>query len=132
MALRATPMFHVPDVRATTAWYELIGFRLEEANESDGVMDWALLSFGEGRVMFNAGGKRTNDERREVDLYVDTDEVELLYARLSGRVEITKDLYETFYGMREFIVRDPNGFWVTFGQPSGAPTGEGAQLDRTL
>jgi cytidylate kinase len=33
MVPRATPMFHVPDVRATIAWYELIGFRLEEANE---------------------------------------------------------------------------------------------------
>jgi len=22
-----------------------------------------------------------------------------------------------FYGMREFIIRDINGFWVTFGQP---------------
>lgn len=21
-----------------------------------------------------------------------------------------------FYGMREFIIRDPNGVWITFGQ----------------
>ncbi len=116
MIPRATPMIHVPDVRATSAWYELVGFKVEDTNECDGVIDWALLSFGEGRVMFNAGGRLTNDERREVDLYVNTDEVDALCARLRGRVEIKKDLYDTFYGMREFIVRDPNGFWVTFGQ----------------
>lgn len=120
MALRATPMIHVPDVRATAEWYELVGFTVEAVNECDGVMDWALLSFGEGRVMLNAGGSSTTDGRREVDLYVDTDDVEMLYERLKGRVEVKKELNETFYGMREFIARDPNGFWVTFGQPSGA------------
>ncbi len=25
--------------------------------------------------------------------------------------------YDAFYGMREFIIRDCNGFWITFGQP---------------
>jgi hypothetical protein len=29
-----------------------------------------------------------------------------------------EDPHDTFYGMREFIVRDNNGFWITFGQPS--------------
>lgn len=122
MALRATPMIHVPDVRATAEWYELVGFTVEAVNECEGVMDWALLSFGEGRVMLNAGGSSTTDGRREVDLYVDTNDVDMLYERLRGRVEIKKELYDTFYGMREFIARDPSGFWVTFGQPSGAPS----------
>jgi len=27
-------------------------------------------------------------------------------------------LHDTFYGMREFIIRDLNRFWITFGQPS--------------
>jgi hypothetical protein len=27
-----------------------------------------------------------------------------------------EDLHDTFYGMREFILRDCNGFWITFGQ----------------
>jgi hypothetical protein len=31
---------------------------------------------------------------------------------------VVEDLHDTFYGMRELIVRDRDGFWVTFGQPS--------------
>ena len=120
MARRATPMIHVPDVRAAMRWYESVGFKVERTNECDGVIDWALLSFGEGQVMFNVGGRLTNDERREVDLYVNTEEVDALYARLKNLVDVRKELYETFYGMREFIVRDPNGFWVTFGEPLGS------------
>lgn len=110
-------MLHVPDVRATISWYESVGFTLEGTNECDGVLDWALLAFGEGRVMFNAGGQRTDQQRREVDLYLEVEQIEAVYASLRGRVELQQELHDTFYGTREFIVRDPNGFWVTFGEP---------------
>ena len=38
-------------------------------------------------------------------------------AALVGRVRIVEDLQDTFYGVREFIIRDLNGFWITFAQP---------------
>jgi|ERR671916_36289 uncharacterized glyoxalase superfamily protein PhnB len=121
MTRTVTPMIHVPDVRATIQWYESIGFTLLETNEPDGYVDWAMLSFGEGVVMFNAGGEPSARDRREVDLYVQTEDVDEMYRRLSGRVEMREGLHETFYGMREFIVRDVNGFWITFGQPARGP-----------
>lgn len=118
MALGVTAMIHVPDVSKTVQWYQTIGFSLESTNECDGVIDWALMSFGAGRVMFTAGGKSSTAERREVDLYVHVDDVDGLYARLNGSCDVHKGLHDTFYGAREFIVRDPNGFWVTFGTPA--------------
>jgi hypothetical protein len=68
--------------------------------------------------MFNEGGQPSTQRRREVDLYVDCDDVDALYERLKDRVEIVERLHETFYGMREFIIRDFNRFWITFGQPT--------------
>jgi uncharacterized glyoxalase superfamily protein PhnB len=53
----------------------------------------------------------------EVDLYILTDNADDLFRRLKDRVQIVEELHDTFYGMREFIVRDKNGFWITFGQP---------------
>ena len=67
--------------------------------------------------MLNGGGKPSTADRREVDLYVHTDEIENLCRQLKGRVEMVEDLHDTFYGMREFIIRDLNRFWITFGQP---------------
>lgn len=119
MVRRVVPMIHVPDVRATVAWYESIGFMLVRTNEPDGEMDWALLSFGDSEVMLSEGGQASSAGRREVDLYVHTDGVDELFRRLTGRVEIVEPPHDTFYGMREFIVRDNNRFWVTFGQPFG-------------
>jgi uncharacterized glyoxalase superfamily protein PhnB len=110
------PMIHVADVRRTAEWYVSIGFTLNSVFEDEGEMSWAALSFGDGAVMFNGGGHTSADDRREVDLYVDVDDVAALFERLHDRVQIVEPLHTTFYGIREFIVRDLNGFWITFGQ----------------
>jgi uncharacterized glyoxalase superfamily protein PhnB len=117
MAQRVTPMIHVPDVRNTIEWYESIGFLVISTGEDDGEMVWAELSFGDGRVMFSSGGQPGTRDRREVDLYVHTENVDDLFLKLKSRVEIREELHNTFYGMREFIIRDINGFWITFGEP---------------
>ena len=116
MAHSVTPVIHVPDVAATVEWYRQLGFTVEDQNECDGVLDWAMLCFGDTYVMFNAGGQPSTADRREVDLYVCIDEVDGFYAHEKDGFEIVEEPHDTFYGMREFIVRDLNGFWVTFGQ----------------
>jgi catechol 2,3-dioxygenase-like lactoylglutathione lyase family enzyme len=117
MPERVVPMIHVPDVRAASEWYEAIGFTIVRTHDEDGHMDWALLAFGSTEVMLNEGGRPSPNHRREVDLYVHTDRLDELHARLSGIAEIVEDIHDTFYGMREFIIRDLNRFWITFGQP---------------
>lgn len=113
----ATPMIHVPDVKATAAWYESIGFTIQNTydNGADG-LSFAILSAGTTRVMFNQGGRSSTARRREVDLYVDVDEVDELFKSLQERVDVVKAPHDTHYGMRELIIRDLNGFWITFGK----------------
>ncbi len=118
MSERIVPMIHVPDVRATADWYASIGFKLVRTNVEDGEMNWALLLLGNSELMLQSGGKLSTAHRREFDLYIHTDNLQALHAALSGRVQVVQELYDTFYGMREFIIRDCNGFWITFGQPN--------------
>ena len=120
-ALRAaTPMIHVPDVRATAAWYETIGFTvLQTYGDGGDGLSFAILLAGTTRLMLNQGGRPSTAARREVDLYVDVEHVDHLYASLRDRVQVVADLNDTDYGMREFIIRHPNGFWITFGQDRG-------------
>ena len=121
VALRAvTPMIHVPDVRATAVWYEAIGLTLLETY-GDGGEGWsfAILSAGNSRLMLNQGGCLSTAERREVDLYLDTEDVDQVFASLRDRIQVLEEPHDTDYGMREFIIRDPNGFWITFGQDRG-------------
>ncbi len=123
MTERVVPMIHVPDVAATVDWYRKIGFTVVETYGHDGEgLSFAILAFGNTQVMFNQGGRTSEQHRREVDLYVYTDDVEVVYERLKDRVEVVEGLHDTFYGMRELIIRDLNRFWITFGQLSSYGT----------
>jgi hypothetical protein len=117
MQKKVVPMFHVPDVQQTAAWYTEIGFEVT-ATYGDGGADlsFAIVAFGTGEVMFSSGGRISSQHRREVDLYMYTEEVDDLHQRIKDRIEIIEGPHNMFYGMREVIVRDLNGFWITFGQ----------------
>jgi hypothetical protein len=111
-------MIHVPDVRATVEWYRQIGFEVVATygDETGENFSFAMMKFGETSVMFNTGGKPSDARRREVDLYVYTDNVDTLYETLKDRVDVFERPHDTFYGQRELIIRDLNRFWITFGQ----------------
>jgi predicted lactoylglutathione lyase len=113
-------MIHVPDVRATVDWYQSIGFSAVETygDETGDNFSFAIVSFGETWVMFNTDGEPSEKRRREMDLYVYTDNIDELYEILKARVDVVKGPHDTFYGMRELIIRDLNRFWITFGQES--------------
>lgn len=117
MANKVVPMIHVPNVMATVDWYQTIGFTVSNTyDDADKGLSFAILSFGSSQVMFNSGGQTSTAGRREVDLYVYTENVDELFHALKDRVEVFEEPHDTFYGMREFIIRDLNRFWITFGQ----------------
>ena len=120
MPEKIVPMIHVPNVASTAKWYESIGFTTVNTfrERDEGEVNWALLRFGESTIMLNAGGNSSDAPRREFDLYIHVDDIDAIRQRLDGEVEIVEDLHDTFYGMCEFIIRDCNRFWITFGQPS--------------
>lgn len=123
---RLVPMLHVPDVAATAAWYASIGFVLDGTHVDCGEMLWAHLTFGASELMLSAGGRPSDAHRREVDLYVHVDDLDSAYARVGPLAELVEPPHDTEYGMREFIVRDPNRFWLTFGHPSPRSASAGA------
>src|SRR4029079_1102769 len=79
---QVVPMIHVPDtdVRATVDWYQSIGFAVLNTFEDDGEMNFALLSYGNSQIMITGGGRPSTEDRREMDLYIHTDDVERLFA----------------------------------------------------
>lgn len=130
-----TPVLHVRDVSSTATWYETIGFTLVSwhACDADTVstgtppstveLDWALLRWGDDEIMLNAGGAPRDAVRRDADLYINLDPaspdqgVDAMYARWADIVQVVEPPYDAFHGNRELILRDPDGFWITFAQP---------------
>ena len=53
-------------------------------------------------------------------LYVEVENLDAALAAMQG-VEIVIPVNETFYGMKEFGVKDPAGHFILFAQPAAAP-----------
>jgi ankyrin repeat protein/catechol 2,3-dioxygenase-like lactoylglutathione lyase family enzyme len=129
---KSAPMFRVPDMRATVHWYESIGFTVDERYEDGGELMFARVSFGNGELTLSPGGTAGP---RDVSLWFFTDRVQQLYERLKERqlraaqsalagsagdepdVRFQEDLYEPFYGGRQFSILDNNDLPLIFWQP---------------
>ena len=112
------PMLNVPSVASTVAWYQQLGFDVVKTNQDPGEeINWAFLRLGGVELMINAGGRVHDLHRRDVVIWLYTDDVDALYAQLQERVEIKEKPNDASYGVREFGIEDPNGFELMFAQP---------------
>jgi ankyrin repeat protein len=130
---KASPMFTVRDMRATLQWYASIGFTVEDQYEDGGELTFARLCFGKGEFTLSPGG---TVGPRDVSLWFFTDRVQELHELLKERqlrvahaaltggssqeldVRFDEDLYEPFYGGRQFSIRDNNNLSLIFWQPT--------------
>jgi len=131
-ALRASvvglvPMLCVEDVDASVAWYTSLGYAIENRVPESGPIGWAMLSFGDVRLMVQPIVERP---RPLVALWFHTTRIDDLYALYRARqlhaskaalakgpppdARFFEDLYEPHYGGRQFSVSDPNGFELVF------------------
>ncbi len=132
---RLAPMLGVPDMAATIAWYQDIGFTLAGSHGGNGAIDWACVSLGKVEIMLVPSGSPWRGPSRGLSLWLYTDRLDDVYAHLKRlqlqharalltpgatdgpEVRFTVDLHTAFYGLREFGVRDPNGVELMFAQP---------------
>ena len=134
---KVTPDLMVHDVARAVAFYtEKLGFRLEmlvpvgertiEARFVAGKKyAYAMVRRGEVFVMFmlkevyeeDMPALRGVPVGASLTFYFDVDHVVELYASIKGKgVEIVQDLSTTWYGMREFYIRDCVGYLLGFGE----------------
>lgn len=127
---KIVPTIQVPDVAAALDWYASIGFTEIARYADDGLVNFGLLSFGEAQLMLNMHGK---PGRHDADLWFYTDRVDELYQMLKSRqldaaravlagetsargIEFVEDIYDPFYGGRQFSIHDLNGYVLLFYQ----------------
>jgi uncharacterized glyoxalase superfamily protein PhnB len=118
------PMLEVRDVPETIAFYtKTLGFRLDATWPEGSDPAWCRLVAGDVVLMF-----MTRDEERPPaaptitgQLYCYPPDVDALWKELQGRVEVVSPLADWDHGMREFQIRDCNGYVLRFGQPIEHP-----------
>lgn len=132
--IRVSTMLSVVDLQRTIAFYrDALGFTLTGSFEREGATVWANLSQGAVQMMFNQVPDSWVEQRdraaRMFQIYYlyPSSEADLLrlHEKLVEQSRQVSALRVTFYGMREFELRDPDHYWLWFGSPTdAAPTGE--------
>jgi len=112
-ALSASPVFHVSDLdRAIRFYIDILGF-----TESFRFGSYLGLKHGEVGLHLTVGGG--GDYRRPVGggtVYIFCDSVDSYYERLVERgAQPSSTPSDSAYGMRDFVVHDPDGNQLSFG-----------------
>ena len=133
---KLAPNFSVRNVRESVLFYQdILGFKLEIAvpdgakfmeNEIHDAKEYstAMMKKDDVFVMFiqhdrfekNTQAFRECAKGASVLFYIDVSGIDEFYTRLKEKVEIEKELETTWYGMREFYIKDCNGYVLGFGE----------------
>ena len=120
------PMLAVTDLSATVRFYvEKLGFNCNAMHGNPPV--WAEVERNGTSIMFNTPPRECIDRdvprsARDYQIfYLDVSDAGALHAELRARGVAVSELRVAFYGMKEFEVRDPDGHWLWFGQPTDEP-----------
>jgi catechol 2,3-dioxygenase-like lactoylglutathione lyase family enzyme len=122
---RLVPMLSVTDLGQTIGFYrDELGFNVTNSFGSPPV--WCFLERDGIALMFNQppAAEMAELPRRARDFqvyYCYPDDVVALHQAWRQKGLPVTDLRVTVYGMREFELRDPDGYWLWFGQSTGDP-----------
>lgn len=107
------PMLPVSSVAASIAFYEKLGFLVDQRNDDWG---WAMLRLGDVRVMLDQSINLHAGIPRLSVLYVYPDDIVDYHQQARRNGLDIADLEITFYGMTEFRIDDPDGNRLWIGQ----------------
>jgi catechol 2,3-dioxygenase-like lactoylglutathione lyase family enzyme len=110
---RLIPMLPVKSMPASVEFYAKLGFAVESRNDDWG---WAMVRFDECRLMLDQSINQHPAGSREAVVYLYPDDIVEYHAQARRNGLKIPDLDETFYGMREFRLDDPDGNRLWIGQ----------------
>jgi len=133
---KLNPNLMVKNVKETVKFYEEnLGFKLIIAvpETQDGVLDeiskdkkivYALVKNDYVEIMFQSEDSFKEDVPvlkesvigASCTFYIEIENLEDFYKSIKNKVEVVKNLFTTWYGMKEFYIRDNNGYILTFAE----------------
>lgn len=114
---RIIAMLPVRNLAASIAFYGKLGFSVEQRRDDWG---WAMLAFGECRIMLDRSINQHPDAPRQSVLYLYLDDVAAYHQQVRGNGLTVPGLDTTFYEMTEFRLDDPDGNRLWVGQDKSA------------
>ena len=121
-----TPNLMVEDVQQTINYYHgVLGFEtIDTVPENGENLVWANLKKGDVEIMIQEEDSLKNDLpeiRHEkigggTTLFIKMTGVQEYYDYLYSSADVVVQIKDTFYGTKEFTIRDINGYYLTFAE----------------
>jgi uncharacterized glyoxalase superfamily protein PhnB len=120
-----TPNLVVSDMERSVAFYrDAVGLELIRTVPDHAPFDFAWMQGGAVNVFLNAADAVRKESPALVDrplggsltLYFVVDDVDGVFASMRDRATVVMAPTTQPYGMREFAVQDPDGYYLTFAQ----------------
>lgn len=119
------PNLMVNDVNQTIEFYKYIaGFEVITTVPDTGHFDFAILAKDGVELMVQRNENYVEEfpvfRGKEIggtfSLFIEVDDILPIYDKASAQTEIVKELHQTFYGTKEFSLKDNNGYILTFSE----------------
>jgi catechol 2,3-dioxygenase-like lactoylglutathione lyase family enzyme len=114
---RLTPMLPVKSMPESLAFYQKLGFEVEQRNDDWG---WAMLRFDECRLMLDQSINIHPGALRQFIVYLYPSDIREYHREVRSNGLQVPDLDVTFYGLTEFRIEDPDGNRLWIGQSMSA------------
>src|SRR5882757_8012824 len=120
-----SPNLVVENVNKAVDYYtKNLGFALIASVPESGSFNWAMVMREGVTMMFQSlpsiqedmPGLKIDAKGSLGTFYIKIKEVEAYYKSLKGKADIVVDLRTTFYGAKEFAIKDPNGYFLAFAE----------------
>ena len=115
-----SPGLTVDDLQKSIAFFEGLGFGVEERWEENGALLGVMLRAGEARLNLSQDDWKKGRDRRKGEamrLYLSTSQdIDQLAAQAKkAGIALTTEPHDTDWGSRAFEVTEPSGFKLTIG-----------------
>ncbi len=118
------PNIFVYDMKATIAFYKVLGFKITMSVPEDGdELVWAMMVNGSVTLMFQTFESLAEDlpeisrtNGGSLLLYINLKNIKQFFEDIKDKMTVLKGLETTFYGATEFSIKDNNGYVLTFAE----------------
>ena len=116
---RVVPSLLVRDIDETKAFYERLGFEMTGFYPGEQDATWIELERDGVTLQFHCEAPKGTPQEPVFSgtFYLYPQNLDALVQELRGKVDFARGPEEMDYGMREFAVQDPNGYFLAFAEP---------------
>lgn len=119
-----SPNLIADNVNASVDFYtKHLGFKLIASVPETGELGWAMVQRDTVAIMFQSLKSIEEDvpglnlkKGASGTFFIKMKGVDEMYNLVKGKVPIPMDMRTTFYGTKEFIVQDPDGYLMMFAE----------------